>query len=77
MKNSKIIFLLTNEVVDYFIDAETYRLFTDSKKKTINIPQLTGVTGAIATVLGIAFKGNILLTTSNKFKILLFLQNWG
>ncbi len=35
MENSEKIFLLTNEGVDYFIDTETYRLFTDSEQKTI------------------------------------------
>ncbi len=46
---SKKIFLLTNEGVDYFIDTETYRLFTNSEQKTNNVPQLVGVSGSIAT----------------------------
>ena len=74
MENSEKIFLLTNEGVDYFIDTETYRLFTDSEQKTINVPQLVGVSGAIATVLGIIFKGNILMINpENKFIVVLLM----
>ena len=74
MENSEKIFLLTNEGVDYFIDTETYRLFTDSEQKTINVPQLVGVSGAIATVLGILFKGNILMINpENKFIVVLLM----
>lgn len=75
MEISEKIFLLTNEGVDYFIDTKTYRLYIDSKQKPINIPQLVGVSGAIATVLGIIFKGNILMINPTN-KIIVVLSLW-
>lgn len=75
MEISEKIFLLTNEGVDYFIDTETYRLFTDSEQKTNNVPQLVGVSGSIATVLGIIFKGNILMISPTN-KIIVVLSMW-
>ncbi|MCU5754432.1 hypothetical protein OBG91_14500 [Lactococcus lactis] len=72
---SEKIFLLTNEGVDYFIDTETYRLFTDSEQKINNVPQLVGVSGSIATVLGIIFKGNILMISPTN-KIIVVLSMW-
>lgn len=75
MEISEKIFLLTNEGVDYFIDTETYRLFTDSEQKINNVPQLVGVSGSIATVLGIIFKGNILMISPTN-KIIVVLSMW-
>lgn len=77
MEKTKIIFLRTEDTVNYYIDVESYRLYTRSwSNKSSNIgAQLIPFSGVIATILGIVSKENNVF--SNPKNNLIILIMWG
>lgn len=78
MEKTKIIFLRTEDTVNYYIDVESYRLYTRSwSNKSSNIgAQLIPFSGVIATILGIVSKGNNVFSNPKNNLIILIIM-WG
>lgn len=60
---TKIIYLRTENMVNYYINVENYQLYTRSSpnSKSAAGVQLVSFSGSIATILGIVSKGNNIL----------------
>ncbi|MQW39517.1 hypothetical protein GHI93_06140 [Lactococcus hircilactis] len=78
MEKSKIIFLRTEDMVNYYINIENYQLYTRSSpnSKSIAGVQLVSFSGAIATILGIVSKGNNFFENVRNNLIILVVM-WG
>lgn len=78
MEKTKIIYLRTENMVNYYINVENYQLYTHSSpnSKSAAGVQLVSFSGSIATILGIVSKGNNIFENPRNNLIILAIM-WG
>ncbi|MDT2870228.1 hypothetical protein P7H90_02865 [Lactococcus lactis] len=78
MEKTKIIYLRTENMVNYYINVENYQLYTRSSPNSNSAAgvQLASFSGSIATILGIVSKGNNIFENPRNNLIILAIM-WG